>query len=651
MNASVAKYRRGACPGILTPMQTGDGWLLRIRHVIGGLSPSQIRCIARIVQAAGGGDAELTRRGSLQLRGFDEVQLQDAQRTLMDALGRRDEAAGEARRVVVAPPVADLDDAATGNPLPLARAIESALVADAGLQALPPKTAVVVDAGGAASVAGLDADIHVHLRGDRVVFRIGRAGVCVLDTPDKAVDTIRAVFRGFLANSGNAADGGRLRDRAAPDDVAAWIGRRPASAASLDGVETEGPQAPPLGVPERGRWVAVGFPFGAVSARALEPLADLAEQAADPAEPPTLRLSPWRALFIGPVDPARFDLNACAALGGILRPDDPRLRVDACVGAPGCSRSHVRTREDARMFAELADARGLHAAIHISGCAKRCGAPASGPVELEAGSDGYAVRPTGAEEPTATGLPRERAFEYALRTASTERNEPLPRPEPRDAPMFNATPEELLRDHLRDGPAIYRESFATIRAETDLDRFPASMVRVVLRLVHACGMPEVANHLLFSDGFAQAGQRALEQGAPILCDSEMVAHGVTRARLPANNEVVCTLRDERVPEWARQLGTTRSAAAMELWRDRLAGSVVAIGNAPTSLFRLLELFQQGAPHPAAVIGLPVGFVGAAESKYALAHWPDRPEYLTLPGRRGGSAMAAAVINALATEEL
>lgn len=216
--------------------------------------------------------------------------------------------------------------------------------------------------------------------------------------------------------------------------------------------------------------------------------------------------------------------------------------------------------------------------------------------------------------------------------------------------MFHATPRELVRDHLRDGPAIYRQSFATIRAETGLGRFPEALLPVVVRIVHACGMPEVADELLYSNGLAGSARRALRDGAPILCDSEMVAHGITRARLAADNEVVCTLRDERVPELAREFGNTRSAAAMELWRGRLEGSVVAIGNAPTALFRLLEMLDEGCGRPAAVIGLPVGFVGAAESKFALAHWDDPPEFLTLPGRRGGSAMAAAAVNALASAE-
>ncbi len=200
----------------------------------------------------------------------------------------------------------------------------------------------------------------------------------------------------------------------------------------------------------------------------------------------------------------------------------------------------------------------------------------------------------------------------------------------------------------RDGAAIYRQSFATIRAEADLAGLDPVLERVVVRMIHACGMVDLAADVAASAGFGAAAQAALRAGAPILCDTSMVAAGVTRARLPAGNDVVCTLSDPGVPELARSLGTTRSAAAMALWRERLDGALVVVGNAPTALFRLLEMMQEDdAARPAAVIGVPVGFVGAAESKAALAEHPGGLEYLVVHGRRGGSAMAAAAVNALA----
>ncbi|MBW0446374.1 precorrin-8X methylmutase [bacterium M00.F.Ca.ET.228.01.1.1] len=206
-----------------------------------------------------------------------------------------------------------------------------------------------------------------------------------------------------------------------------------------------------------------------------------------------------------------------------------------------------------------------------------------------------------------------------------------------------------MLDYIRDGAEIYRQSFATIRAEADLSRIPADLEKLAVRVIHACGMVDVIDDLAFSPQAGTAGRLALAQGAPILCDAGMVAQGITRARLPANNDVICTLTDERVPELARTLGNTRSAAALELWRPRLAGSVVVIGNAPTALFHLLDMLDAGAPQPALILGFPVGFVGAAESKALLAADSRGVPYVVVHGRRGGSAMAAAAVNALATE--
>ena len=203
-------------------------------------------------------------------------------------------------------------------------------------------------------------------------------------------------------------------------------------------------------------------------------------------------------------------------------------------------------------------------------------------------------------------------------------------------------------DYLRDGAEIYRESFATIRSESDVTRLPDDVSDVAVRMIHSCGMVDLVSDLEFSDSVVSAGRDALHAGAPVLCDAKMIASGITRTRLPKDNEVLCTLSNPDVAELAHRLGTTRSAAALELWRDRLAGSVVAIGNAPTALFRLLEMLEEGAAAPAAVIGVPVGFVGAVESKEELVNRAPAP-YLVVHGRRGGSAMAVAAVNAIASE--
>src|ERR1700689_729310 len=214
--------------------------------------------------------------------------------------------------------------------------------------------------------------------------------------------------------------------------------------------------------------------------------------------------------------------------------------------------------------------------------------------------------------------------------------------------MRNARP--LMSEgaaYLRDAAAIYQRSFAIIRGEADLARFSADEADVAVRMIHACGVVELAPHIVMARDLVDAARNALTAGAAIFCDSEMVARGIMRARLPARNAVICTLNDPRVPELATKLSTTRSAAALDLWIERLSGAVVAIGNAPTALFRLLDLLDAGPPKPAAIIGIPVGFVGAAESKAALADNPRGVPFLTVRGRMGGSAMTAAAINALA----
>ncbi|MGN6653369.1 precorrin-8X methylmutase [Trinickia sp.] len=205
-------------------------------------------------------------------------------------------------------------------------------------------------------------------------------------------------------------------------------------------------------------------------------------------------------------------------------------------------------------------------------------------------------------------------------------------------------------DYVRDGQAIYRQSFATIRAEADLSGVPADLEKLVVRVIHACGMVDVARDIRFSDGAGTSGRTALANGAPILCDARMVADGITRTRLPASNQVLCMLGDPAVPQIAQTIGNTRSAAALELWRPWLEGSVVAIGNAPTALFHLLDMLDAGAPRPALILGFPVGFVGAAESKAMLAADSRGVPYVIVEGRRGGSAMAAAAVNALASEQ-
>jgi len=208
-----------------------------------------------------------------------------------------------------------------------------------------------------------------------------------------------------------------------------------------------------------------------------------------------------------------------------------------------------------------------------------------------------------------------------------------------------------VNEYQKNGAEIYRQSFATIRAEADLSRFSPAESQVAVRMIHSCGMVDLVDDIVFSPGAVLKARAALRAGAPILCDVQMVASGVNRRRLPADNEVLCTLSDPSVPNLAREIGNTRTAASVELWGDRLAGAVVAIGNAPTALFHLLELLRDNDIRPAAIIGIPVGFIGAAESKQALANNDLGLEYVVVHGRRGGSAMTCGALNAIASEEL
>lgn len=205
-------------------------------------------------------------------------------------------------------------------------------------------------------------------------------------------------------------------------------------------------------------------------------------------------------------------------------------------------------------------------------------------------------------------------------------------------------------DYIKDGAEIYRQSFATIRAEADLSNIPADLEKVVVRMIHAVGSTDLPADVAFSDDVVHKGRTALEAGAPVLCDAMMVANGITRARLPASNEIICTLHDEATPAHAQSLGTTRTAAAIDFWKPHLQDAIVVIGNAPTALFHLLERLDEGWPKPVAILGLPVGFIGAAESKQELAANPRGVPFLTIHGRRGGSAMAVAALNAIAKEK-
>ena len=403
--------------------------------------------------------------------------------------------------------------------------------------------------------------------------------------------------------------------------------------------------------------VGIAVPFGQTSAENLTALAERAEFLGVT----DIRLAPKRTIVaLCPSDTSAETLREAAEeLGFVVSPSDRRTKISACPGAPACASGYIAARD---LAAEIASENNglldgsLH--LHVSGCAKGCAHPGKSGLTIVGSENGagLVVNGTARDAPLAYTA-RDGARAALGNVAGLVREERRPGRRSgggagspgwrKDLGSVCKTMSISTYDYIHDGNAIYERSFAIIRAEADLSRFSEAEADVAVRMIHACGMVEAAQHFVFSYNFVLAARRALLAGAPILCDAEMVARGVTQGPAPGGNEVICTLRDPQTAEIAPQIGNTRSAAAMRLWGDRLNGAVVAIGNAPTALFYLLEMLEEGAPRPAAIIGMPVGFVGAAESKEALAANSLNIPFAIVRGRMGGSAMTAAAVNALA----
>jgi precorrin-8X/cobalt-precorrin-8 methylmutase len=576
---------KGWCPGALRPMLSGDGWVVRLRARGGRLSAAQAAGVASLAADCGNGLLDLSHRANLQIRGVREDRL-DVLTDGLDALGLLDpDPAAEARRNVIVTPFWAEGDGATE----LAAALEAALTAATGL-ATPGKFGFAIDTGPAPILTAIPADIRLERDAAGLILRPDGAASGKRVTPGRAVAEALALARWFLATGGAPAGRGRM---------AAHVART----ALPPGFDTPAPAGMP--VPEPGAHAAgalVALAFGQTDAETLAALAT-----------GPIRLTPWRMLLL--------EGRSAPDLPGLITdPADPLLRVVACTGAPRCPQGQAPTRDLAR---DLAPAVPRGALLHVSGCAKGCAHPAAAPMTLVARPGGWHLVRDG----TAAG-----------------RGTPLPP----GLPPASAIRPPMKHSYETDGAAIYRQSFAMIRAEADLARFDAEEEPVVVRMIHAAGMVGLEAHIRFTPGMAVAARAALEAGAPILCDARMVSEGITRSRLPAGNPVLCTLHDPQVPVMAAAMGNTRSAAALELWRPHLAGAIVAIGNAPTALFHLLNMLEDPAcPRPAAIIGCPVGFVGAAESKAALVADPPCPA-LIVEGRLGGSAIAVAAVNALAS---
>ncbi|HEX5659760.1 MAG TPA: precorrin-8X methylmutase [Polyangiales bacterium] len=558
--------RRGSCPGVYTPMESGDGLLLRVRTSARVLTSADLTALASLAERHGNGVLELTRRANLQLRGVHD--LAGLQAGLVQAGLAHVDPTHERR---LAPLLVDplLEDA---------RDFERALVSCA----YEPSAKLAIAIEGATPMPA--ADLRVRLDGALAHVALGSTwlGSC-------ARARAAAVVVQLLQAEHPALD-----EHAEPPALArrSFLGQH-------DG------------------WFGVALPFGSAPSSLFTGLAKLVR---------SIRVTPARELLLHGVT----DASRLRALGLIVDRDDPLSRVVACPGAPACGSALGNTRLLGRELAAL----GL--TLHVSGCEKGCASSAVHQATLVRAPGGVRLAFDGNVDAAAAQpvLPLEEARRQLANRASITRVGP---------------PMARKYDYVREGAEIYRRSFAIIRSEARLSRFSAAEERVAVRLIHTCGMVDLADDIVFSPGFAEAATAALRRGAPILCDAKMIVSGVTRARLAQGNELLCFLDQPGLASLAKEQQNTRSAAALEYWKPRLDGALVAIGNAPTALFRLLELFDELHARPAAVIGLPVGFVGAAESKDALLE-DGRVPALIVRGRRGGSAMTVAAINALASDE-
>jgi precorrin isomerase/sulfite reductase beta subunit-like hemoprotein len=619
-------------------MESGDGLIVRVRGSVRGLSAQKLRALAQLAAQHGNGLIELTRRANLQLRGVDRVRLPTLQADLL-GLGLAEPTPERESRVagLLLDPLALLhphDELAR-----LAYELERALLAEPTLR-LPSKFSLVLERAAAlGSTRHVVADLRVQLRSDGA-WQVSLAG-------DRERAHFFAVFprdelvRAVLVLSSllSRADDGEaprmhdllalygqlwLRERVAPLRIDAAFEPHVYSAPAAIGLQRE-----------PASYLGLALPFGAGDAAAFEALADLAQDWGTGA----LLFSPDRTLLLpGVGEAAASSLASLVARHHfVVEPGSPLLRTIACAGAPACASAYGETRGLAlRLGGALSATLALGASLLVSGCAKGCASSQAADFTLVHSPAGVRLGlasdvASAALEPA---IPLETACLRLAALAADTRVRPF---------------MKRQYDYERDGAAIYRRSFAIIRAEAKLARFSPVEERVAVRLIHTSGMVELADDIVFTPGFAEAARSAIRAGAPILCDANMIVSGVTRPRLSAHNDVLCFLSDPAVSELARQQGTTRSAAALTLWGPRLSGAVVAIGNAPTALFRLLELLDESDVRPAAIIGLPVGFVGAAESKQALLA-DGRVPAMIVRGRRGGSAMTVAAINALASDE-
>jgi ferredoxin-nitrite reductase len=639
-----------SCPGLFYPVRSQDGILTRIRTPGGLLNVQQANLVAELLKS--NQTVLITNRANLQLRSVVSIHSQLEALQAIGLAGKIPEV--DHLRNIMLSPTAGIDVQAKLDSRPIARQLDEYISGNIQMATLSAKFSIGIDAGESVAIRHRQNDIWlVAIDAENLRLVLGSDTGIAFPVADTiaVVEAIALLYAQHAAQipsretAHRRSPKPRLRDLIQHRGMNWFVSQLQSTCTvSLNHVDRTTP--PPLtpnyqhlGIHPQEQsglcYVGVVVTLGQIDRRQLKGLATIAETYGSQ----ELRLTPWQNVIIPGVlaHDRQAVSQALEDLGLSCQENHPAGAIVACSGRSGCAAAHTDAQDDARMILQGLTQR---INIHVSGCAKACAQPFASDIALMGVADGeYEIYSRDGNQPFGqlihTAMPAAQAIAIVEKIVRHDFAPP-------------EAPPEL--DYIRDGSEIYAKSFATIRSETTLDRVPADLEKLVVRLIHACGMTDIVDDIAASPQAGAIGRKALAQGAKILCDAHMVADGVTRSRLPADNAVICTLRHESVPERAKQIGNTRSAAALELWLPDLAGSIVAIGNAPTALFRLLEMIDQGAPKPALILGFPVGFVGAAESKAELASNSRGVPFITLHGRRGGSALAAAAVNALAQEK-
>lgn len=688
------------CPGLFYATPAQDGTLSRIRIPGGIINTIQCQAIADIADNYGGGYVDVTNRANLQIREI-HTEIDPAVFAQLQALnlGSHNPSVDQIRNIMTSP-TAGIDPQELIDTRFLVKSWDNYITEHPALSGLSAKFSVCFDGSGKVKVSDRPNDITfvAVLITSQVYFHlyvsIGAKGELPVDTgifllPEQCLPALAALANVYLAHiDANSQRKPRLREVVNSLSLANYLQAAEKylsfSLTKRQGDKIppplplpptpEGAPKPPIGIHPQCQpelfYIGVVLPLGRLESRQLRGLANLAQKYGSS----TLRLTPWQNLLVTDI-PQRLLTDVQSEiidLGLDFSSTNIKSGLVACSGNRGCAVAATDTKGDALRLAKYLQSRVTieHSInIHFSGCDKSCAQHHMSDIALLGVNDGtgekYHIYVHDSENQEKFGrqlyqnvavaevpmLIEKMLNLYKIRRLNSDESfGDFVNKYTIDQLKTSFSLSLPMSDYIRDANEIYRHSFAIIRSEANLDILPADVAKVAVRLIHACGMTDIVTDLGYSPTAAQSGRNALIAGAPILCDCRMVADGVTRRRLPANNPVICTLNEPEVPELAKKLATTRSAAALELWKPQLAGAIVAIGNAPTALFRLLEMLDDGCAKPALILGFPVGFVGAAESKAALAADSRNVPYMTLHGRRGGSAIAAAAVNALATEE-